>query len=246
MRGGMGHICCALKSCSRIADGLPMKRTHRRFWNPGRCLGAVAAIAAVSLLVIPLSSPAATGAPRHKIGKSSHGAQVQVIPDCPDYNRELNTPDYGYCRLTRIHIDISGALPPILPCPSFTAHAGTCTGYTPEGPTPWGGPKTGGTEVEWRVEGWPDPSFRVLEIHTHAKESRTMMSEIVGGVPGPGSARFDVSVATAFGAQGEPRFDTEGSPDVAPGELGGPLYLNWENGKWGADLYIHGYLRCRC
>jgi hypothetical protein len=223
-----------------------MKRTLRRFSNPGRCLGAVAAIAALSLLIIPLTSTAATGSPRHEIGKSSRGRQAQLIPECPDYVRELHTPDYGYCHLSRIHIDISGALVPIIPCPSFTAHVGTCTGHTPEGPAPWGGPKTGGTEVEWRVEGWPDPSFRVLEIHTRAKESRSMMSEIVGGVPGPGSARFDVSNAQAFGSPGQPRFDTDRSPNIAAGDLGGPLYLNFENGKWGADLYIHGYLKCRC
>lgn len=29
---------------------------------------------------------------------------------------------------------------------------------------------------------------------------------------------------------------------IRPGELGGPLYLNFVNGILGADIYVHGYM----
>ena len=63
-----------------------------------------------------------------------------------------------------------------------------------------------------------------------------------GTVAGPGSADFRVDSAyTVLPRPGKWR--TPNLPGVRAGEPGGPLCIDFRNGKFGADVFIHGYLR---
>lgn len=66
---------------------------------------------------------------------------------------------------------------------------------------------------------------------------------ISGFDPGPGSADFYVDRAYEFQSSDPGEWRTPGYPGVPAGQPGRPLYLNFVNGRIGADVYIHGYLQ---
>jgi hypothetical protein len=130
-----------------------------------------------------------------------------------------------------MHIDINTY------CPGFGNASGDCSGGSTGGPSPW--------SPAWGFFVWdPGSPNRTVEYHaTPDSGSRTPQAELFGTVPGPGSAAYSINKAIAQGSSlPDVRWYT---PDVAgagPGSPGGPLYLNFDNGTVGADVYIHGYL----
>jgi hypothetical protein len=67
-----------------------------------------------------------------------------------------------------------------------------------------------------------------------------------GLIDGPASASYKISSATAYPWDKNVAWNTPDLPGVRPGDQGGPLYLNFDSGLFGADVYIHGYLyKCR-
>lgn len=145
------------------------------------------------------------------------------VPACP------GTGDV--CKFNRMHLDID------LPCNSFKRTFGACGGSSNGGPAPWS-PAFG--SFVW-VE---DPNLGGRRNVSYVAKTSVFGSEkavLSGSVPGPGSADYTVTVAAE---QGHPdvQWHTPNLPGVRAGQEGGPLYLDFESGVVGADIYIEGYL----
>ena len=64
-----------------------------------------------------------------------------------------------------------------------------------------------------------------------------------GYSPRPNYADFVVTSAYSEGYEWQPKRYSPNLPGRAPGSLGGPMYINFENSSgFGADVYIGGYL----
>jgi len=125
----------------------------------------------------------------------------------------------------------------------------TCSGHV-SGPFPWGNAGTfaGRNAVTFGWAPYPNGEKRVF-IYTNGN-SGYGSSLIEARLPSSNSADLHVfksTVPTENGATAE--FFTPDLPGQKAGEPGGPLYLNFENGKrafdLGADAYIRGYLYVR-
>ena len=144
------------------------------------------------------------------------------VPACPSLE--------AYCEF-HLHIDV------IERCPSFTASSGDCNGLTSDTNDAWAVPPpklirnasfawTGGNPI--RVGYWAN--FLAKDV-----------AALTGWVPSPNAPQFAVEDGYAT------RWD---HPDVrfytplgeAAGKVAGPLYINFVNGRVGADVYLDGYL----
>jgi hypothetical protein len=142
----------------------------------------------------------------------------------------------------RVHIDITYGDTIALPCPGFGDHAsGNChgtsepsvdqmppdwaTGFSPHGHFDWG-QEGGARRVSW-------------DLYSSG-------GYLTGTLPGPGSANWSISAAGLNGDNGRPlpgpKWVSPNLPGKDPGTLGGPMYMDFENGRWGADVFVWGYL----
>jgi hypothetical protein len=108
---------------------------------------------------------------------------------------------------------------------------------------PWGVSSNGGrprAQVSWRQSG----SVRVLEVAS----SGSSIARLDGNIPNSGSDRYTITNAFAQNDRGGTNGDNFFTPNLAgqqPGEVGGPLSLNFQNGSgtdFGAQVWIRGYL----
>lgn len=65
---------------------------------------------------------------------------------------------------------------------------------------------------------------------------------VKGAMANSRTARYEIDKAHAGPWDKEVQWNTPDLPGVDPGEEGGPLYLDFQGGKTGADVYIRGYL----
>ena len=143
------------------------------------------------------------------------------IPRCPARGRTV-------CRLDELHLD-AGL------CPGFTKYAGNCSGSI-KGPAPWW---TNGGNFHWsdRVG-----NYRTVEMSAYMPEDMSVDKwRIEGAMSGPETAEWGIEDAWNKG-DGEPVLHWSAPHVGKAGELGGPLYVDFENGIIGADIYVHGYL----
>jgi hypothetical protein len=188
---------------------------------------------AVALFVIAgLSAPLGVTGPQalampatvaHASGPTANTRPAQAWPACSATTE--------YCWVD-IHFDTV-----IHYCPNFTASSGNCPGLSSGTPAFTSAPRfpPGSARFIWR--GRPN---RVVELLVF--RSPLLAAEIIGAVPGPGSANFSVKLAATFPAGAGPWY-TPNLAGVPAGGVGGPLYIRFRNGHVGADVYIHGYLR---
>ena len=162
------------------------------------------------------------------------GADNGPIPECPDSSGDQSQPDV--CHFG-IHLDA-------VICPSFSASVGgllplLCVGSA-SGNTAWAAPFSDLKSLTFaRLSWYPDNDGRIVAYH------RTVAGFPIAGVEGhmkgPQYAEFDVT--RAFTAVSTSKmWATPAHTAVPAGEVGGPLYLDFQNGHVGADVYIHGYL----
>jgi hypothetical protein len=184
-----------------------------------------AMLAGLAALLVPLagSAPAAVAQPGRPAIGAVAAAVAQPWPDCPQ-GRE-------YCHVD-IHFDS------FLYCASFTAGFGSCVGKSNGNPA-----FTNGAFAEdaatWTAFGWTGSGRRLVEYQVLVLG--VPIAVVTGQVPGPGSADF--SVESAYSTLPEPgHWVTPNLPGVRAGQPGGPLYLDFESGSIGADVYIRGYL----
>jgi len=155
------------------------------------------------------------------------GRPAAAAPECP-------RTDNGYCYVD-VHFDTV-----ITYCPSFGRDSGNCVGKS-TGTRDFSDSKYSTGGLPWYTSfSWDGVTKRIVTYQVQI--SGIVRSMITGEVPGPGSADFRVSSAYTTDDPAA-QFRTENLPGKKAGEVGGPLYLNFENGTIGADVYIHGYLK---
>jgi Ca2+-binding RTX toxin-like protein len=153
------------------------------------------------------------------------GVADPVAPDCPQLGSE------GLCRF-HMHFDASV-------CPGFGASQGTmppCIGKTPYAP------------VGWAVYFTDFPAlyaqFSWMTTRAPARKIGFRNFPPIGFLDAtlPASNSADLTVDSAWTLANPTRLRSPGRPGVPAGRPGGPLYLNFVNGRIGADAYIDGYL----
>jgi hypothetical protein len=158
------------------------------------------------------------------------GGEDGSVPPCSPYVSEGVG---NICKFNKLHLDSNI-------CPSFTKSSGSCVGYA-TGLYPWDGGEAPKGEFSW-----DRAANRVLYVaYPDGDSSKPGMAHLGGTVPGPGSKEFTITDGFAQNEKGYPNGDHFYTPDLpgqAAGEEGGPLYLDFVNGKTGADIYIHGFL----
>jgi hypothetical protein len=137
---------------------------------------------------------------------------------------------------------------PFNPC-RFGSSSGNCAGEGRDAPFPWGteyvGNHTRG-QIYWKQDG----SVRALTMVSYwgSSPGGDGAAHLGGHVPSSNSDRYTVTDAYAQNENGYPSGDHFFTPDLpgqTPGEVGGPLKLNFENGSgtdFGAQVWVQGYL----
>ena len=142
------------------------------------------------------------------------------IPNCPSTEH--------ICKLNTLHIESPFAGY----CPGFSSLWAKCAAITSAGPEPW---------CCWS-EGnifWSHYGGHLLFDYT-ATDERKINVSLKGFLPGDSSADYTVTNTYVTGNKAD--WGSPGEPGKRAGEVGGPLYLNFVNGSFGVDVYIHGYL----
>jgi hypothetical protein len=158
-------------------------------------------------------------------------------PVCSD-PRSARRANESVCRFPyRVHLDLVYGETIGLPCPGYGDHSsGHCHGTTDNMPDDWATGFSPHGHLHWD----DGPRGRTMSWDLYAS-----WGYITGSLPGPGSARWSIWAA-GINDDGRPapgpRWVSPNLPDKEPGTLGGPLYLDWHNGIWGADAYFWGYL----
>jgi hypothetical protein len=169
------------------------------------------------------------------------GAETTTYPPCGPYVSEGSS---QYCRFEEAHYDLE--LPGVTPC-RFGNSSGNCFGKGSGGLFPWSKKGDGGeppVRVYWRPAG----DVRSLEFVTFGgdRPEGAGIAHLGGTIPGDDSDKFTVTDGFAQSEAGAglgDHFKTLDLPGQRPGEVGGPLDLNFVNsGGGGADAYIYGYL----
>jgi hypothetical protein len=166
------------------------------------------------------------------------GAGATDIPVCSPYTFEGPS---EICRLQGLHSKLTGGT--FTSC-EFGKSSYSCGG-TVTGPFPWGAPPAGGQSNTFFNWGPGPNGMRSVVIISEGNETYAGVpgTRMECRISGPDSAGLMVDKAIVQTETGTTEFFTPNLPGQQPGEPGGPLYLNFENGKGtGADAYINGFL----
>jgi hypothetical protein len=123
-------------------------------------------------------------------------------------------------------------------CGTISSSEGFCVGPT-TGTSAFSNPgyfpRQGiGTEFSWKS---PGGSRRDCDYTSNAAFT-IVDSRILGTVPDPGSATFAVSDAWSRGSSVHYKTLSK----AAPGQSGGPLYIDYDSAFVGTSVHIYGYL----
>ena len=152
------------------------------------------------------------------------GSENDVIPNCPStepicsFQLSFDTDAY---------------------CPSFGESFGMCIGKSYGASTPWTVPVFSFPGL-YATLLWSGSAGKTLSI---SGTNLAVVSAISGTVPVSHSPSY--TVQTAFAAKwSNPgiQFFTPDIPGVIAGKMGGPLWLNFVNGRLGATVHLHGFL----
>jgi hypothetical protein len=153
------------------------------------------------------------------------------VPNCPS--------NEAVCYFPNMH----GDMVEFAICPGFSKASGSCSGSSEGGVSPW-------SPNDKAIFGWQGSADGFRNVSYYAKysvddEHTAVAADLGGSVPGPNSADFTITDAADPHGPADTKDTHWYTPDVAgaaAGTQGGPLYLDFENGSWGFDIYIHGYL----
>jgi hypothetical protein len=131
----------------------------------------------------------------------------------------------------------------------FGSGSGNCAGSAFDAPYPWGA-RNSANSARARVYWQQDGKVRALTVVSFpgAYPEGNGSAHLGGTIPDSSSAEFTVKDGYAQNDTGYPNGDhffTPNLPGQQPGEVGGPLKLNWENESGtnlGAQVWITGYL----
>jgi hypothetical protein len=153
------------------------------------------------------------------------------VPDCPS--------NQTVCHFPNMH----GDMVEFAICPGFTHASGSCSGSSEGGVSPWAPDDIASFGWQGSADGRRDAWF--YSYWSPDDEHSAIAARLYGSVPGPGSADWSISTATAEHGPADTKdtkWFTPNVPGAAAGTQGGPLYLDFENGSWGFDIYVRGYL----
>jgi hypothetical protein len=179
-------------------------------------------VALVSIACLAAAPTAAQAAPKY--------------PPCGPYTSEGT---FQICRLAPITVRLEGTF---LSSCRFRPPSDGCSGWA-KGPFPFAQEPAGSIEARVRISWHQDGDHRVLEYSIGDSNAR-----LDGTLPNEGSDRFTVTggfARNSFGGNNGDRFYTPEIPGQKPGEVGGPLKWNWENGTapdYGSKASLEGYL----
>jgi hypothetical protein len=192
----------------------------------------------VPVLALCLTGLVATGSAGAKLGAGKgRDFNSKTYPVCSPYVSESAA---IFCKFNEMKFELSTSC-------SFTYRSGNCSGTASSGLFPWGTTGEGRRPyvlVSWSPSGNGDGRKLIVKSYG-TTYGRVPAAELVGFVPGGGSANFNVSEAIAGNDAGFPSGDffyTLNMPGRSAGQPGGPLGLNWQSRTARADVTISGYL----
>jgi hypothetical protein len=194
----------------------------------GRYQWAIKTSRSGQLFAMASSRPGCRGA---KSASLTPKGTLNEIPNCPS--------NAAVCHFPNMH----GDMVEFAICPGFGEASGSCRGSAEGGVAPW-------SPNDKAIFGWQGSATGSRSVWYYAKysvddEHTAVAASLVGDVPNPGSADFKVVSATDPHGPADTKDTVWYTPNVAgaaAGTEGGPLYLDFENGSWGFELYIRGYL----
>jgi len=174
------------------------------------------------------SRPGCRGA---KSGSIAPRASSNGVPNCPS--------NEAVCYFPNMH----GDMVEFAICPGFGRASGACSGSAEGGVPPW-------SPNNKALFGWQGSATGSRSVWYYAKysvddEHTAVAAALLGSVPSSSSANFTITDASDPHGPADTKDTHWYTPDVAgaaPGTQGGPLYLDFENGSWGFDIYIRGFL----
>lgn len=176
-------------------------------------------------------------------GEGPGAGERTDYPPCGPYVSEGTT---YICKFDGMHLELEqeGAFNPC----RFGSGSGDCPGIATRGLFPWGRTSFGfrpKVKIFWN---WNGSSRNLTFVAYHPDQGNTGVAHLGGTVPNAGSARFTITDGFAQNDSGYPNGDHFFTPDLpgqGPGEPGGPLAINFQNGSgtdFGAQVDIWGYL----
>jgi hypothetical protein len=179
-----------------------------------------------------------------------------VAPDAPNLEESPLTAGYppcspyvsegasDICDLGKLHMSLSGG-------GRFGEPSGQQSGTGRGAPFPWGANYLGYASpmrIYWHPEG-SERSVVLVSFWGDSAEGNGA-AHIGGLIANSSSSSFTVTDAFAQNEAGYPNgehFYTPDLPGQAPGEVGGPLNFNFDNGSGGGtgDVYVSGFLYLR-
>ena len=238
-----------------IAASDSVRERGLRQMNAGKLVVApFVAVACASLAgpAVPAVLAAKPAAAKHKAApgakdpgrKPAAAGERTDYPPCGPY---VNEGTSFICKFEQLHLDLEG-VGAFSKC-RFGDDSSACQGVATNGLFPWG--RTFASRGRPKVKiawGWNGSSRDLTVITYRDDQGATGVANLTGTVPNAGSPRFTVTEAFAQSGDGYPNgnhFYTPNLPGQGPGEPGGPLAINFQNGTgtdWGAVADIWGYL----
>lgn len=136
------------------------------------------------------------------------------------------------CTFSKLHLDGQFV------CPSFSKDLGICGGPSTGAPLQW---SPGLGSFYWQEFPNMGGKRRVLYRTQRSVFDKDTLAYLDGTMPGPGSADFSVKSGGTIQDPSQIWY-TPDLPGKPAGSEGGPLYVNFVNGTFAADVYIWGYL----
>ncbi|HKZ13345.1 MAG TPA: hypothetical protein VJL81_05825 [Solirubrobacterales bacterium] len=175
------------------------------------------------------------------VGQDSAAAGPSY-PPCSPYSGEGTA---EYCDLGQIHYALTEE--GFLEYCRFGSSSGNCPGRA-DGLFPWGKAANGaspGARIYWKPNGSGGRSVSAVSFYKDSASGEGV-AFLAGTMPGPGSNRFTITEGWAqneFGGNAGQTFKTLELPGRRPGEVGGPLDMNFVNNHdSGANAWISGFL----
>lgn len=163
------------------------------------------------------------------------GAASEVERDMPRGAEIPPCPSDGFCRFDKIHLDIPGGTY----CPPFGQSKSECTGGVTSGLIPWCCNES--DRIVWSTA--PNGSKSVLIDSHFYRGDRSLRWTLDGTLPGSGSADLSKASTKIYARNPQWSGSTPDLPGQPAGSVGGPLYFDFQNGTYGADIYVHGYFQ---
>ncbi len=166
--------------------------------------------------------------------RSMPGGRAEV--DAPPCSPWVSHGDSEICQLTEIQASINRVC-------RFGGGSGNCYGEAVRGSFPWGVQTTGGAPSVGIIF---DHNQHTFKYYAYSTFGTATLTGTLASSSSPNLVITDALAVNELGGDNGDRFYTPVLPGQRAGEVGGPLYLNWDaHPNDSGDVYIRGYLYLR-